>query len=250
MASPSQEKTVPAVPPQPSSAPLPRPALRSGTVYQLNTRQRLLFWPAAWSLRGLTRSWRVRFQPDEVEAVRALSTPPFYIVWHNRSLVFPETIERMLDPQRIACLISASRLAAWETAYFRWRGFQVIRGSSTRRGFHATREMLRAHRAGVSLGISPDGPAGPLYQIKRGALVMPRKLQCPLVLFGASCRHARRLRTWDRHLVPLPLARLDIRLRVLDPIPDHVPEEELATNLRKQLIEINQDSFRLSNDDS
>jgi len=221
----------------------PRKSLNPGIVHHLSPLQQVVFWPASWTMRLFTRTWRVRWRAEEADRLRSLARPPVYVVWHNRSLVFPEVISRIMDPSRIACLISASRLAAWETAYFGWCGFPVIRGSSTRRGFHATREMLRLHRRGIGLGISPDGPSGPLYTIKRGALVMPRKLDCPLVLFGASSRFSHRLRTWDRHLVPYPFARLEVRLKVIDPFPASLGEEALATRLSQELAEINPDPF-------
>jgi hypothetical protein len=105
-------------------------------------------------------------------------------------------------------------------------------------------EMLRALKRGEDVGISPDGPSGPLYTVKPGALTIARRAKVPLLLLIPNAKPAIRLNTWDRHLLPLPFARLDIRAR-------HVPAERLkdltqdeaADLIRTLCLELTEDPF-------
>jgi lysophospholipid acyltransferase (LPLAT)-like uncharacterized protein len=71
-------------------------------------------------------------------------------------------------------------------------------------------------RRGQDVGISPDGPKGPLYAMQPGALFLARMGKVPLVALNFNCRWAWRPHVWDRHLVPLPFARITIEALRLD----------------------------------
>lgn len=73
------------------------------------------------------------------------------------------------------------------------------------------RELARLGRAGSSPVVSPDGPFGPYRRAKPGALIVARESGLPLQPWAVSARPAIRLRgRWDRHVVPLPFARLRV----------------------------------------
>ena len=57
------------------------------------------------------------------------------------------------------------------------------------------------------MAFTPDGPRGPRHVVQPGVIQAARLARIPIipVAFGAS--RSRRLRSWDRFLVPLPLAR-------------------------------------------
>lgn len=178
-------------------------------------------------------------------ALKSSASPRVIVVWHNRSLVIPIVFYKLLEPERIHCLISPSRMAAWEVSFFRRFRLRSIRGSSTRRSVPSAMEMLRALKRGEDVGISPDGPSGPLYTVKPGALTIARRAKVPLLLLIPNANPAIRLNTWDRHLLPLPFARLNIRAT-------HVPagrlkdlnQDEAAKLIRTLCLELTEDPFK------
>ncbi len=203
---------------------------------------------AAAGIRLYYRSLRLRPDAATRELLRTSRPPRVIVVWHNRSLVAPAIFRRFLEPERIACLVSPSRMAAWESDCFRKLRLRVVRGSTTRRSISALREMMRELRAGHDVGISPDGPSGPLYSVQPGALALARKVEVPLLLIAANASRARRLHTWDRHLVPLPRARLTVRMREIttdDPIFT-TPLPEACALLRRVYLEMTEDPFQLA----
>ena len=215
------------------------------TVHELRWTQKLVFYPVAWILQLYFRTWRVVMDPASREALSANPSPRMIVVWHNRSLPMPELFRRCFDPSRIGCLISPSKAAAWEVAFFRQFQLKAIRGSTTRRSVQSAREMLRQLKSGNDVGVSPDGPTGPLYSFQHGAVAIARKAKVPVMLAIPNARGAFRLNTWDRHLVPLPFARIHLAVRVIqpdDPIWDK-PNPEVAAVLREVCLEITDDPF-------
>lgn len=87
-------------------------------------------------------------------------------------------------------------------------GYRVIRGSSSRGGARALREMLTVLDDGAVLVITPDGPRGPRHSISQGLAWMARTTGYPIVPVGFACDRAWRMRSWDRFTIPKPWARV------------------------------------------
>lgn len=223
--------------------------VKGKAVHELSFLRKLVFYPAAWFLQLYFRTWRIRMDEASRKAFQQASPPRLVVVWHNRSLPMPEVFRRCFNPEKVVCLISPSKLAAWEVAFFHQFRLQVVRGSTTRRSVQAAREMLRGLRSGNDVGISPDGPSGPLYSFQLGAIAIARKAGVPMLLAIPNCRRARRLNTWDRHLVPWPFARIDFRARLIaadDPVWEGT-NEEVAEHARRVCLEITDDPFHVDN---
>lgn len=213
-----------------------------GTVHELRGWRWGAFWPAALGLDLYYRTLRVRYRSADLETLRGLPGPCLFVLWHNHSLIFPRLV-RPLDRGRIHTLISASKMAAWEVAYYRHQGIPVIRGSSTRGGAVAVKQALRHLRAGDHVALSPDGPSGPLHTVQRGVAMIARHSGARLVLLGAHAPGARRLDTWDRHLVPWPGQRIEVRAHVFHSFSELGARDDLdaCVKIRRALLEIGPD---------
>ncbi|MDX2110267.1 MAG: DUF374 domain-containing protein [Verrucomicrobiota bacterium] len=227
-----------------------RRAFHSGHIHEIKGWKRwLLFWPMAIGLRLYYATLRFRYLPEELSAIRNCPVPVVMLCWHNRSLVIPGFLQYAHPGHRLIGLVSASKMAAWEAAFFEWVGIGCIRGSSTRRSIAATRELLDAHRDGHDLGLSPDGPSGPLYAMKRGVVMLARMTGAPLLLISCNSSSAHRPGTWDRHFIPLPFSRVNVRYTL---IPNYAalgvgPDDDdaAARILREKLLAITEDPFTL-----
>ena len=132
--------------------------------------------------------------------------PVIYTLWHGRLL----PLGFLHRGQGVIGL--ASRSADGEyiaRALMHW-GFGVIRGSSSKGGDTAFREMIRALRSGRSIAITPDGPRGPRQQLKPGVLQLAQVTGVPLVPVAAAATRAWWFESWDRFLVPQPFARVSV----------------------------------------
>jgi len=167
-------------------------------------------------LRLYYASLRIRMDPDEERVLRDVSRPVVGLIWHNRSFIVPMVFRLTRQPEKCLCLVSPSKAAAWEEALFRALGVPSARGSSSRRSIQAVRELIHANAAGQDIYISPDGPSGPRYVFKRGAIAAARITKAPMLLIGVECQAAWRPKTWDRHLFPMPFSKVVLRAKRLE----------------------------------
>lgn len=172
-----------------------------------------------WLLAALLRAWgrTLRFEADaETETRLSKSDVPIaFVLWHNRLFLSPEIFRRYRRRRPLYGLVSASKDGAWLAAFYRMIGLRPVRGSSSNFGREAGRALIELMRAGNDIGITPDGPRGPMYAVEPGVLVVTRRNNAPMILLGAEFGPALRLRSWDRFYVPWPFSRIKMRCTVL-----------------------------------
>jgi lysophospholipid acyltransferase (LPLAT)-like uncharacterized protein len=84
-------------------------------------------------------------------------------------------------------------------------GFDVVRGSSKRKGHKALRHMITGMRKGKNIAIPVDGPRGPLHVVKPGVVYLSGLLKAPIVPVAVSARRFRILeKSWDHLMIPAP----------------------------------------------
>jgi len=103
---------------------------------------------------------------------------------------------------RIVVLSSDHRDAEALVRVLRKFGIEQARGSTSRRSLTGMRQLLRKVEDGCDVGMTPDGPKGPRRRVQPGVIAVARFTGLPIVPVGFSARPARRLKTWDRTLVP------------------------------------------------
>lgn len=154
--------------------------------------------PAA---RLLARSWRLSvLRAERWRAVEASRRPYVLVSWHEALL----PVMWHHRGRGIAALISQARDGEHLAGFAASLGYGLIRGSSSRDGRRALVEAIRALRAGVPVGITPDGPRGPPRVAKAGAFLAATRTRALVVPVHADARWAWRARSWDRFLLPGP----------------------------------------------
>jgi lysophospholipid acyltransferase (LPLAT)-like uncharacterized protein len=108
-------------------------------------------------------------------------------------------------------------------------GAEVIRGSSSHTGARALRDYYQAlAHEGISPAITPDGPRGPPWKFKPGAILLAQMSQRPMIPMAYAASRAWRIQ-WDRFVIPKPFARIAI---VIGP-PVYVPKGLDAPGLER-----------------
>jgi hypothetical protein len=166
--------------------------------------------------------------------------PVIFALWHNRLFVTPEIVRRFRGGQPISALISASKDGSWLAALFHGVGMDAVRGSSSRKGREAAAGLLDAFQQGKDIGITPDGPRGPAYAMKAGALVVGRRTKAAFVLVGMDFQSAWRVNSWDGFYLPRPFSSIRMHFENVDLSTIEDTDEGIA-RLSKRLVEINPD---------
>jgi lysophospholipid acyltransferase (LPLAT)-like uncharacterized protein len=201
-------------------------------------------WALLWLLAALLRLWgrTLRFEADAETLARLTKSdePAAIVIWHNRLFISAEIFRRYRYKRRVFGLVSASQDGAWLAAFYRLIGLTPVRGSSSNFGREAGKALIEVMRAGHDIGITPDGPRGPLYTVEPGVLVVTRRNHAPMILVGAEFGPAKRLGSWDRFYVPWPFTRIKMRCTVL-PAKNADGTKLSADEVRTALRAINPD---------
>jgi hypothetical protein len=129
-------------------------------------------------------------------------------LWHNRLLLISVVLKKYFPQRPGAGLISASRdgdLIADVTKRF---GFDVVRGSSSRMGASALRELGEVLASGRDVLITPDGPRGPVYELGPGIIYLAQKTGAPVVPVNLEYSSCWRVKSWDRFIIPKPFSKV------------------------------------------
>ncbi len=156
--------------------------------------------------------------------------PVVFVTWHGRLL----PLLYLFRDRGIVMLVSQHRDGEYLTRLGRGLGYDAVRGSSTRGGHGALRELVRKVRGGSSLAITPDGPQGPKEKLKPGALQVARITNAPVIPVMAGGESAWWVEGWDRFMIPKPMATI----RVAVGAPSNVPGNTSVRDLERYANEL------------
>jgi lysophospholipid acyltransferase (LPLAT)-like uncharacterized protein len=144
--------------------------------------------------------------------------PVVYAFWHRCLL----SCAYYFRNQKIAILISRSFDGELIARTVERLGFIAIRGSSSRGGATALRQIAEEYGRGTRCAITADGPRGPNMVAKPGTAQFAQLVGTWVGTFYVLPLRAWELKTWDRFLIPKPFSR------VLITWPPHVPADQVS----------------------
>jgi lysophospholipid acyltransferase (LPLAT)-like uncharacterized protein len=168
--------------------------------------------------RGVLRFfWATcRVQPvlgvERLDASQRSGEPVLIAYWHQMHLMCSNyLLRRARTGHRLGFLISPSVTGEVPAAIApRW-GAEVIRGSATRSGGQAVRDLYGVvAKQKISPALAVDGPKGPLHECKSGPVLLARMTGAPVLPMAYAASRCIHWRSWDRFIVPLPFSRVVI----------------------------------------
>lgn len=160
-----------------------------------------------------------------------------YIFWHGQQFL---TVYFHRN-SKIAILTSLSKDGDLQTKILEGFGYRCIRGSSTKGGMQALREMIRTMKEGYDCAFAVDGPKGPVYQAKSGAFYLARLIGAAIVpVVCVSEKKKVFEKAWDKYELPLPFCKARIFYGEPLYVSRHDNIEQKAAEAGKILSEMTQ----------
>ena len=150
----------------------------------------------------LTLRWQVRGM-SHAESIYASGHRAIFTSWH--ACIF--TASWYWRNRGIVVMSSRSRDAEYTGRFIKRLGYGTARGSATRGGGRALAEMADCLKHGMDAGFMIDGPRGPAYVAKPGAITLARHTGQAILPFHVAVRRYIELPSWDRLQIPLPFTR-------------------------------------------
>ncbi|MGH7235360.1 MAG: lysophospholipid acyltransferase family protein [Nitrospiraceae bacterium] len=147
-------------------------------------KQTLLPPIGAWLIRLLGKAVRIRTEGAEtVDELYRQGRRMIITFWHGRQLMMPLTYRGA----EAHILISQHRDGELIHRIVTRFGFRSVRGSTTRGGAAALRQLIELGQSGVDLVVTPDGPKGPRQVVQIGVIHLAKATGLPIVPLTFSC---------------------------------------------------------------
>lgn len=151
-----------------------------------------------------SKSTKVRFINREVSDRLVAERKSFiYAFFHGDlfPLIYSHRNSGVLIP------VSESRDGDIMARLLKHYGFDVVRGSSKRKGERALLALVRGMRYGKIVAIAVDGPRGPFHAVKLGTIFLAKASRAPIVPVVTSASRFWVLeKSWDKLVLPVPFA--------------------------------------------
>jgi len=192
-------------------------------------RERFLLWLISWSaylllrLIGSTLRFKFKREGEEILDAAPEAYPGIYCFWHRtmipaayrfRNRQFAIMISQSFDGECIARIVEKL-------------GFRPVRGSSSRGGATALLEMREELNRGHLAVFTADGPRGPLYVAKPGAVLLAQNTGHKIYSFHVTVERAWILKSWDRMMIPKPFSRASLFLTAPFAVPSNLNEGQI-----------------------
>jgi lysophospholipid acyltransferase (LPLAT)-like uncharacterized protein len=150
---------------------------------------------------GSTLRWRVEGL-EHLDAIRAAGRQPVMAFWHGR--ILPATV--YFQRRGIVVITSENFDGEWIARIIERFGYGTARGSTSRGGRRALRELTRRMAEGRAAGFTVDGPRGPARVAQPGALWLAMTTGNPVLPFHLEAARHWTLGSWDRTQIPHPFS--------------------------------------------
>jgi lysophospholipid acyltransferase (LPLAT)-like uncharacterized protein len=175
--------------------------------------QRILLSFISWAsylaitLIGPTLRYSISWEeaPSPPDAI--YEKPVIYSFWH-RAVFASAWLWRKTG---IAVMVSRSFDGEYIARTIEKLGFVAVRGSSSRGGATALLGLKNQLERGNLVAFTIDGPRGPKYVAKPGAVLLSRACALPMAAFYVALSDAWVLRTWDALMIPKPFSKALVR---------------------------------------
>jgi lysophospholipid acyltransferase (LPLAT)-like uncharacterized protein len=145
--------------------------------------------------------------------------------WHQQFFAAIRHFQTYRD-RRPSLMISRSKDGEIIASVAARTGWNPVRGSSSRDGLKAMREMILRLRETRLAGHIVDGPRGPAGVIKNGLIRIAHAADAVIVPFYVSADRAWYFRSWDRFMLPKPFSRVTLRFGEMIPLAEGGDESQ------------------------
>ena len=174
-------------------------------------------------IRALGTTLRIEWRELEyLEKARKMSRQVIFSSWHGRLFVLTFSLRH----RQIQVLASEHPDGDLMGRTITRLGFGHLKGSTSRGGARAIRNLAAALKSGLDVGLTVDGPRGPRGVVQQGVVELSRLTGTAVIPVSDTSRSRCLFNSWDRFQVPYPFAKVVVSYGEPFMVPhDASPEE-------------------------
>ena len=137
--------------------------------------------------------------------MKMMNNPNIIVFWHRKIFTVCNATRII---KKKASIVSASKDGEILAEVLKREGNELIRGSSNRDNIKSLKEAVRYAKKNYTLGIAIDGPSGPIFEPKAGAVFIAQKTGMPIVPVSSYCSKKWIFKNmWDKLEIPKPFSK-------------------------------------------
>jgi len=180
---------------------------------------------------------RIDIGREFVDECRTAHRAWIYAIWHT-NVFFSPYLNR---GQNVNVMISESRDGDVINHVVHAFGNRAIRGSTSRGGMKALKQLISELKKGNPAAITPDGPLGPAFKLQAGILIAAMRSGAPIIPFHYEATNQWIFeKAWDKHRLPKPFSTLVVSYGKPIVLPGKVDAhgfEELILSVEQALLQ-------------
>lgn len=169
---------------------------------------------------------------------KEIPSPSVWVAWHGQIIMVPYVYKK-LQPKLAKMHIIVSEHLHGDFAiniYKRYIDFGFIRGSSRKGAIKALISAIEKIKMGDNVGITPDGPKGPVHTISDGAIIVAQKCDVPVIALGWKASRYWQLKSWDEARIPKPFSTITYNISEPIYISKEMDKDEAKNLIRNTLM--------------
>jgi lysophospholipid acyltransferase (LPLAT)-like uncharacterized protein len=166
----------------------------------------IVAWAVYWFLRTIGPTLRVEIiGVHNAAQFRDSGEPAIGAFWHR--CIFPAVW--FWKNRGIVVLNTVNFDGQWTRRVIERLGFGTAQGSSTRGAIEGLSALAKQLEAGRHVALTIDGPRGPRYVAKPGAVILARRTGRPISVFHMGVNWGYTFKkSWDQFRLPYPFSRV------------------------------------------
>ena len=173
---------------------------------------------------------RVGFEGEE--ANWPSGAPRIIAFWHGRQLFMPWVyvgVGKREKRKPMHVLISKHKDGRLAAKVMSLMGVDSVAGSSSSGATGAALQLLRVLRRGSHIGITPDGPKGPVKVLKVGVVKIAQASGAPVYPSAVGINKCWIFKSWDKMILPRPFSKVVLVMGRPIFVPRELTAEETET---------------------
>jgi len=150
-----------------------------------------------------TKTLKIQVHGEKnIDTLRKKGQKIVYVFWHGRQFI----LVQYMAHKHICIMSSTSRDGRLQASILSKFGYEIAFGSSHKSPVRALVGMVGKMREGWDAAFAVDGPRGPIYKVKPGAVFLAKKMNAVIIPLTFSSNRFIDLTAWDKYRLPLPFS--------------------------------------------
>lgn len=178
---------------------------------------------AIFILNTLSKTWRIKVNGHEPKNSSIIA------FWHG----FMLPVWKYFSKYEPVAVVSKSKDGELLSHLLNKWGYDLIRGSSSKDSKVVLEEIIKKSKYKNVL-ITPDGPRGPIYDFKPGAVIASQRSGSELFLCNVEIKFKYKFkRSWDNFSLPLLFSKINLNIIKIGKISQDYSRDEIDNLIKK-----------------